>query len=199
MTETFEFKPFTKIARYSRQAVITEKLDGTNASVHITADGQFLTASRTQLITPEFDNYGFSRWAHEHKDELLTLGQGSHFGEWWGQGIQRNYGLKEKRFSLFNVSRWCLQGEIPKQIPTQDPHVFKTQGVLPACVGLVPVLWEGVFDYVSTSIPLVMARLADKGSAAVDFPKPEGIVIFHVQGNMLFKKTFEKDSAGKEA
>ena len=28
--------------------------------------------------------------------------------------------------------------------------------------------------------------------------KPEGIVIFHAQGNILFKKTFDKDEAGKE-
>ena len=102
-----EFKPFPKMARLSREMIVTEKIDGTNASICITEDGGFFTGSRTRWITPKDDNYGFSKWAHEHKDELMTLGPGTHFGEWWGQGIQRNYRLTEKRFSLFNVSRWA--------------------------------------------------------------------------------------------
>src|SRR3990167_1858406 len=87
-----EFKEFPKIARLSREAIVTEKIDGTNASVFIGEDGMFLTGSRSGWITPEKDNYGFSRWAHVHKDELLKLGPGMHYGEWWGQGIQRKYG-----------------------------------------------------------------------------------------------------------
>ena len=101
-----EFRGFQKISRLSRECIITEKIDGTNASVFITEDGQFLTGSRTHWIQPEADNFGFSRWAHEHKDELLTLGPGHHFGEWWGHGIQRGYGLPkgERRFLLFNTA-----------------------------------------------------------------------------------------------
>jgi hypothetical protein len=101
-----EFQEFPKMPRRSRDVVITEKIDGTNACVFIGEDGEFLAGSRTRWITPEDDNFGFSRWAHENKDDLLTLGPGRHFGEWWGSGIQRKYGLTEKRFSLFNTSRW---------------------------------------------------------------------------------------------
>src|SRR5882724_293770 len=101
-----EFTEFNKIARLSRNCVVTEKLDGTNASIVIGEAGEFLVGSRTRWITPEDDNYGFARWAHTHKEELLTLGPGQHFGEWWGNGIQRKYGLSEKRFSLFNTARW---------------------------------------------------------------------------------------------
>lgn len=191
-----EFQPFPKIFRLSRPCIVTEKLDGTNASIHITEEGQFLTASRTRWITPESDNYGFAKWANEHRDELLTLGVGSHFGEWWGQGIQRNYGLTEKRFSMFNVARWCLHGTEPKQIATPDPRVFKTQQVLPPCVGLVPVLNEGQFDGICFSTCLTLLQI--NGSyAAPGFMKPEGIVIFHVQGNALFKKTIEGDAQPK--
>lgn len=199
MTSIPEFKPFTKIARFSRPFVITEKIDGTNASVHITDEGQFLTASRTRWITPDDDNYGFSRWAHEHEAELRTLGPGSHFGEWWGQGIQRNYGLKEKRFSLFNVSRWCLAGETPKTFPTPDPRVAKTQEVLPPCVGLVPRLIEGAdFSEVGEAARACLADLRANGSVAVKtFANPEGIVIYHAQGNILFKKTLDKDGEPK--
>ena len=63
-----DFVSFPKIARYSRNVVVTEKIDGTNAQVFIGEDGEFLTGSRNRWITPEDDNYGFSRWAHEHKD-----------------------------------------------------------------------------------------------------------------------------------
>ncbi len=105
MTE-ITFEPFPKIGRLTRECVITEKLDGTNAQVIITEDGRIAAGSRTRLITPAGDNMGFARWVQEHAEELITgLGPGRHFGEWWGQKIQRAYGLTEKRFSLFNTTR----------------------------------------------------------------------------------------------
>ena len=75
------FTPFPKIARLYRDIIITEKIDGTNASVHIGEDGSFRTASRNRWTTPESDNAGFSRWAHQHREELMQLGPGAHFGE----------------------------------------------------------------------------------------------------------------------
>lgn len=174
-----EFIEFPKMARYSRDIIVTEKIDGTNAQILITEDGGFFTGSRTRWITPENDNMGFSRWAHEHKDELMTLGVGRHFGEWWGSGIQRGYGLQkgEKRFSLFNVSRWESYDR-------------------PACCSVVPVLWRGNFN--DFDALAVMANLKETGSIAVPgFMNPEGIVIFHTKANIGFKKTFEKDETGK--
>ena len=55
-----EFTPFTKIFRTEQLVRITEKIDGTNACVIIGADGEFLTAARNGLITPQNDNHGFS-------------------------------------------------------------------------------------------------------------------------------------------
>ena len=172
-----EFTEFPKIARLSRECIITEKLDGTNASVFIGEDGEFLAGSRTRWITPKEDNHGFARWAEEHKTELLALGPGHHFGEWWGLGIQRSYGLKEKRFSLFNTSRW----DVPER---------------PACCGVVPVLWRGLFSEANWT-DIMLGLQANGSRAAPGFMKPEGIVIFHIQGRSLFKKTFDKDDAGK--
>lgn len=173
-----QFMEFRKIPRLSRDVVVTEKLDGTNAQVYIGENGEFLTGSRTRWITPEADNYGFSRWAHENKDELLRLGPGHHFGEWWGQGIQRNYGLTEKRFSLFNVAKW---GD---------------DTVRPKCCHVVPTLYRGSFN--TEQIERTLTTLIVDGSAAAPgFSKPEGIVIFHTAGNLLFKKTIEKDDEWK--
>lgn len=193
-----EFKAFPKIARLSREVIVTEKIDGTCSVIFIGPDGEFLTGSRTRWITPEDDNYGFSRWAHDHKEELLTLGPGRHFGEWWGSGIQRGYGLRngDKRLSLFNVVRWCLHGSTPKAIPSADPRIVKTQDVLPPCVGLVPVLWRGQFDDLLAN--RINNQLALYGSvAAPGFMRPEGIVVFHVAGNVGFKKTIERDGEPK--
>ena len=80
-----EFKEFPKIARLSREIIVTEKIDGTNAQILITEDGQILTGSRTRWITPQDDNFGFAKWVEENKAEILKLGQGQHFGEWWGE------------------------------------------------------------------------------------------------------------------
>jgi hypothetical protein len=170
------FKAFSKIPRFSRDIIVTEKVDGTNAQIFIGENGEFLTGSRTRWITPEDDNYGFSKWAHAHKAELMELGPGAHFGEWWGQGIQRNYGLREKRFSLFNVHKW---GE-----------------VRPACCGVVPVLYRGPFS--ESRILDTLSTLLVEGSKVVPgYMNPEGIVIFHTASGQLFKKTIDGDEAPK--
>lgn len=175
-----DFEGFPKIARLARACVVTEKIDGTNASVFIGPEGEFLTGSRTRWITPDDDNYGFSRWAHEHKDELLLLGPGHHFGEWWGQGCQRNYGLAEKRFSLFNTSRW---GDAATR---------------PGCCHVVPVLAEGVFS--SIMIESALEYLRVNGSAAAPgFMKPEGVVVYHTAASVLLKQTCEHDDEPKLA
>lgn len=179
-----KFNNMQKIARLSRLCTVTEKIDGTNASIYIGGletedEGAFLIGSRTRWITPSDDNYGFAKWATAHKEELLTLGPGHHFGEWWGLGIQRNYGLKEKRFSLFNSYRWS-----------------DTAGIRPACCYVVPVLYEGLFN--TPIIDSWLAALATDGShAARGFMNPEGIVIYHQAAKQLFKKTIEKDEQPK--
>jgi hypothetical protein len=191
-----DFQEFPKMGRLAREIIITEKIDGTNAQIGITEAGDIFYGSRTRWITPQDDNFGFARWAEGNKSELLKLGPGRHFGEWWGQGIQRNYDQKEKRFSLFNVQRWALYGTEPKRIPTQDPRIEKYQDVLPECCGLVPVLYRGEFD--TAHVDGALRELKEGGSfAAVGFMNPEGIVLFHTAGNVGFKKTLEKDEQPK--
>ena len=174
-----EFTPFDKMARLSRECVITEKIDGTNASIYIGEDGQFLTASRNRWITPENDNYCFSKWAHGHKEELMDLGVGHHFGEWWGSGCQRGYDLEkgEKRFSLFNTHRWSAETK-------------------PSCCHVVPVLFRGIFDTIA--VTSCLNDLIVCGSKASEgFMRPEGVVIYHTAARRYFKKTIEKDEGGK--
>ena len=177
MSELVEFEGFPKIHRLSRNVVITEKIDGTNAQVCITEDGQFLTGSRNRWITPENDNCGFSRWSHENKEELLKLGPGRHFGEWYGSGIQRRYGLDEKRFSLFDSLRWNSDN-------------------IPKCCHIVPILYNDI--WIAGIEERCIEFLRTFGSVAVPgFSDPEGIVIFHVAGRCLFKKTLKNDEKAK--
>lgn len=195
ISNTFDFVPFPKISRLSREIVVTEKIDGTSGCIYIFGEGKFLAGSRTRWITPEDDNHGFAKWAYEHKDELINgLGQGRHFGEYWGSGINRGYGLPkgEKRFSLFNTIRWCCHDKEPQRIETQDPRIERWQERLPACCSLVPVLWRGIFD--TAMIEGCLTALKAWGSlAAPNFMDPEGIVIFHIAGNVAFKKTLGSD------
>jgi len=170
-----EFQAFPKIARYSRDCIISEKIDGTNASIYIGEDGEFRAGSRTRWITPVDDNFGFAMWASKHKDELMLLGPGHHFGEWWGVGIQRGYELSERRFSL-----------------------FKPCTAIPACCHSVPILYTGPFD--TEAINGTLASLKLRGSqAAPGYLKPEGIVIFHQAARVMFKKTIDSDDKPKGA
>jgi len=171
-----EFEAFPKIARLRRTVIITEKIDGTNAQVFIGEDGTVRAGSRSRWITPEDDNFGFARWVAEHVDSLRELGPGRHFGEWWGEGIQRRYGLSEKRFSLFNVGRW---GEDR-----------------PACCGVVPVLYQGPFTTDAVEAALENLR-ANGSSASPGFMNPEGVIVFHVASREMFKVTIEKDDEPK--
>jgi len=175
-----EFTPFPKIARLNRECIVTEKIDGTNASVLVGEDGSVSAGSRTRWITPADDNHGFARWVAEHSEELRKLGAGLHYGEWWGSGIQRGYGLTkgEKRFSLFNVSRWA------------------DDAIRPACCHVVPELARGLdMHTLSTN---ALNELREHGSlAALGFMRPEGVVIFHTAASLCFKRTLDKDDEWK--
>lgn len=173
------FVPYNKIARLSRNIVITEKIDGTNGIIAIGEDGEFAVGSRTEWILPgKQDNAGFAGWAYEHKDELMKLGPGYHAGEWWGRGIRRGYGVPDKRFYLFNTGRWT------------------DANVRPWCCGVVPVLYEGMFSM--EEIERQLDVLVRHGSLAANgFMRPEGVVIFHTASGQLFKKTIEGDESPK--
>ena len=172
------FQPFPKLPRLSREIIITEKLDGTNAQVAISEDGRVFAGSRNRWLSVKDDNYGFAAWVQENRDELLKLGPGRHFGEWYGRGIQRGYGLEDRRFALFNVERWEAHEDFPE------------------CCTTVPFLYRGVFDADVITTTTEVLRL--KGSKAVPgFMRPEGIVIYHKAAGVGFKKLLENDEVPK--
>lgn len=204
-----EFIKFPKIPRLNRDIVITEKLDGTNAQVSIwdVPDGMYAdmlkhnqlgrvyadngfgpegytrymkVGSRSRWITPEDDNFGFASWAFDNANDLLNLGPGSHFGEWWGKGIQRGYGMETRKFSLFNSTRW------------QDPETR------PACCDVVPILYDGPMS--QATVEAIVAVMQEKGSyAAPGFMNPEGVIVYHTAAGQYFKVTCKDDEKPKGA
>lgn len=198
-----EFQKFPKIPRYKRNIIITEKLDGTNAQVAIEelpnqesavdeafggnptvlamkhTEGKWYTlraGSRNRWLTLHEDNYGFAKWAQENAYELIKLGPGRHYGEWWGQGIQRRYGLDHKRFSLFNTGRWLGNPDTPE------------------CCHVVPLLYVG--EHHDYAIKGALELIVDGGSmAAPGFMNPEGIIVYHTAGKGLYKITLDGDEA----
>lgn len=190
-----DFQGFPKIARLNRDVIVTEKIDGTNAQVYISdklyVDFNGITSpsaapvavvdchgiwagSRNRWLSVKDDNFGFAAWVNLNAEGLFGLGPGRHFGEWWGQGIQRGYGLSEKRFSLFNVT---------------TPR--------PACVEAVPVLYEGSFDSFMGHRIDILDHLRLGSHAAHGFLHPEGIVVYHTASGVSFKQTLEHDDVPK--
>lgn len=151
--------------------------------------------SRTRWIHPGQDNFAFAKWVWANAEALVRiLGEGRHYGEWWGAGIQRGYGLPkgEKRFSLFNVKRWSPltdNGLVTDWIPVPELSEIPELGV-------VPVLWWGNFN--SAMIELVVEHLRANGSRVVPgFKNPEGVVVYHTAANQMFKITLLKDEVPK--
>jgi hypothetical protein len=208
-----EFVKFPKIARFNREVIVTEKIDGMNAQIKIvkqtvendelfdwewtcqieTADACVYTVYvgvRNGWVSKTQDNFGLAGWVYDHAHELVKLGEGTHSGEWWGKDIHRGYGLRERRFSLFNVSRWA----------SAEPGtvVLPNQTVAPACCHVVPVLARGTLN--TLPVERAVGKLTVYGSiAAPGYSKPEGVVVYHTAADTLFKLTLDNDGMPKSA
>lgn len=205
LIELSQFESWPKAARLNRDIIVTEKIDGTNSAVvvvdltegHPAAPGPFFVVtstgyalaaqSRTRFVTPgkDTDNHGFASWVRENAEALSALGPGRHFGEWWGKGIQRGYGIAGKRFSLFNTERWGVER--------------------PTCCEVVPVLYQGPYSQHAIAGCMTTLRgtpnrdgpLHGGSIAAPGFMNPEGVVVYHTAARQMFKWTFVGDEAGK--
>ncbi len=170
------FNAFEKITRPNKSfnCVITEKIDGTNGQIVIHENKIVAVGSRNRWLEPgkETDNFGFAAWAETNYEDLLKLGDGRHFGEWYGGSIQRGYGRKEKRFALFNAGRWLNVEERP------------------SCCECVPVLYAGNFSM--ETLETVMSALKSNGSALVPgYDRPEGVIVYLTSLKSYLKDTFE--------
>ena len=164
-----EFRGWPKISRYTKpmKGVITEKMDGTNSAL-IIQEGELVGCqSRKRLIKPGDDNHGFACWAFENKERLEKLGDGYHYGEWCGPGINGNrHNLDRKSLFLFSWYRDDRENHIANDLQ------------------FVRVLHEG--DITGDVITQAMETLAD----TVEY-SAEGIVIYYYDSKYFQKHTFE--------
>lgn len=152
--------------------------------------------SRNRWLTPDNDNFGFARWVWDRASELVALGEGKHYGEWFGKGIQSGYGLDEKRFALFNVKNWYdpRDPEVTEEYLATFPKAEPT----PDAVTVVPVIAVIDGKYLNVAVDDALNTLESEGSfIAPGFTDPEGVVIYHDAAGLYFKATIKNDEQPK--
>lgn len=183
------FRAWPKIPRLENEVYyITEKIDGTNACIVIQVGhpGAFeesvvdwclvnntnyciFAQSRTKIITPEYDNFGFAKWVKDNAEQLISdLGVGYHYGEWWGKGINRGYGLEERRFSLFNPTK---HSDVCYHVPK-----------------IAAVSAEALIETIQDEIE----QLKMGSYAAPGYMRPEGLVIYAEKAKTYWKVIIDK-------
>lgn len=178
------FKAWPKIPRLENEVYhITEKIDGTNGAIIIKPLEEFVDAlplwyndiyaigaqSRTRLITPEDDNFSFAKWVKDNAEQLISdLGVGYHYGEWWGKGINRGYGLEERRFSLFNPTK---HSDVCYHVPK-----------------IAAVSAEALIETIQDEIE----QLKMGSYAAPGYMRPEGLVIYAEKAKTYWKVIIDK-------
>jgi len=174
-----DFKSFPSVQHLDKLEMrITQKIHGSNAQIRIDSNGDteliIKAGSRNRWLTLDDDNYGFFKFVHDHFVDFTKLGEGTHYGEWAGPGINSGEGLTEKTLFLFS-------------------HPDRYRDIqLPPRVTFVPELYVGPFDLMA--IESVMSDLKRLGSRAVSgFKNPEGIVI-EVAGKR-YKKVFTPEES----
>lgn len=207
-----EFRPYGKTPRLNRDIIITEKIDGTNAGIHVEELVPFDTSvdwtdergvthvswcdnavrvsaqSRNRLIFPgkTTDNAGFAGWVEENKRALAELlGKGLHFGEWFGPGVQgHGYGRDAKAFALFNPDRYDANA----LMDAQDAGVN---------IETVPVLYDGPF--LQDAIEEAVSFLRRRGSQVwgAQGLEAEGVIVFHTASRQVYKVLCKNDDLPK--
>lgn len=198
---TTEFKDWPKIPRFFESDItVSEKIDGTNGLIFISESGNIRAGSRTQWIYPArmhdktkpwfMDNYGFATWVDENSEALIKLlGPGYHHGEWWGRGIQRNYGMNKRVFSLFNTYKWGHLWD-KQEICDVVPHKTYTMTKYTPLSLDEPMLgFDRVLRQVETDF--MKQSLAAVKYGVLNF-EPEGFMIWHDKAKQYFKVPVNK-------
>lgn len=175
-----DFPSFPKTTHYSGlYGVVTEKIDGTNGLVFVSDNREVRAGSRNRWLTPENDNYGFAAWVEANKDLLARLGPGHHYGEWWGTGIGRGYGVDYRAFSLFDAPRW--------REAFKDEVRFPLAMRLVARLDYVPILHFGPM-YAEVPFRCDENLYLNGSVAAEGYMYPEGVVVQYLTGGSYMER-----------
>ena len=119
----------------------TVKLHGTNAGIGFSIPHGIWAQSRTRVITPDNDNYGFAFYVHENKErfsdmlkkmaEHFEVDLNTHtiycFGEFFGDKIQKSMAISglPKSFAIFDAVAVSLDNTEPRwlDVTVTDFHM----------------------------------------------------------------------------
>ena len=103
-----------KISKVNYRSKI--KLHGTNAGIQHHSDGSVVAQSRTTILSPTQDNFGFGKWVKENEEYWTVNNSTGHyrsgliiFGEWAGSGVNKDdvaiSSLPQKIFVVFAAQK----------------------------------------------------------------------------------------------
>lgn len=188
-----KFVAYPKTRRLEDETVtISEKVDGTNGVLFIhkphlcdvlngSTDAPYILAGcRSRWLkdddTKSWDNHGFGKWVAENAQALHALPEGFHYGEWYGKGINHGYGMKERRFMLFNRKR------------------YENLTYLPKCVELETIIED---DVPVAELSSVIDRIKNKATVNGSFHIPEsgmveGLIMRFKLSARVYKEVWNK-------
>lgn len=218
-----QFQPFPKMARLTRECVITEKIDGTNAQVNIVPRCSCTFASPFESAGMACGNCNTKQFIIAQNDEFVMFA-GSRT-RYVTPGKEDNYGfaawVTANANDLFNLGpgrhfgEWWgskIQRGYGRTYKTfslfntsrwkdcyqNDDTLLPGQQIAPACCSVVPELYRGMFS--ENVVNGLLTILGSQGSqAAPGFMQPEGIVIYHTHAGTMFKKTLKDDAVPKSS
>lgn len=124
----------------------TAKLHGTNAGIRRSPSGKITAQSKTRLISPTDDNYGFAKFIEaippevlhlELFDKVAIMGDDiTIYGEWIGKGIQgaTGVGKLEKQWVIFGAS--VNDTYVPNKVEwcSESYNIYNIMDIEPYCI-----------------------------------------------------------------
>jgi hypothetical protein len=164
------------------------KVDGTNGAIHALPGG-FAAQSRTRLLVPGDDNYGFAAWAHGEAVEFCAglharLGRAVVYGEWCGRGIQKRTAISRVERNVFAVFAVQL-GDPGRETARLVVEPERLRALLPAHPDVFVLPWHGEpveLDFGDAERLRAGAERIDAMVAEVEVTDPWVAEVFGLQG-----------------
>jgi tRNA-binding EMAP/Myf-like protein len=176
------------------------KVDGTNGAIHALPVG-FAVQSRTRLLVPGDDNYGFAAWAHGAAAEFCAglharLGRAVVYGEWCGRGIQKRTAISRVERNVLAVFAVQL-GDPARETTRLVVEPARLRALLPQHPDVFVLPWHGEpveLDFADVERLKAGAERIDAMVSEVETADPwvaevfglrglgEGVVLYPVEG-----------------
>jgi tRNA-binding EMAP/Myf-like protein len=187
------------------------KLDGTNGGVQIFPTGDVFAQTRTSIVVPGDDHYGFAAWVEKNKKYFSALKKSVRlviFGEWCGRGIQKRTAISQIDRKILVVFALQLGGD-DGTMPILECEPESIRLLLPEHPDIFVLPWhqkETLLDFKDKDKLRLQAELINEMVADVEKCDPwvketfgieglgEGLVLYPLPGNgVTFGRDFYSD------